>query len=97
VGVFGTIGMCAVWWRDERARNVVERTHGEQTAQTPRATTPKETSPCATATVKLARARAGTARVLGTHRKQHARVYPFSFVWWADARPLLRPRFTTTT
>jgi len=64
---------------------------------TPRATTPKETSPCATATVKLARARAGTARVLSTHRKQHARVYPFWFVWWADARPLLRPRFTTTT
>jgi hypothetical protein len=44
-----------------------------------------------------ARAHACTARVLGTHRKQHARAYPFSFVWWADARPLLRPRFTTTT
>ena len=33
VGVFGTMGMCAVWWRDARVRNVVERTHGEQTAQ----------------------------------------------------------------
>ena len=33
VGVFGTIGMCAVWWRGERVRSVEERTHREQTAQ----------------------------------------------------------------
>ena len=78
-------------------RNVVERTHGEQTAQ--RQEQPRRRRPAHARRRRSSwRARAQARRAfLGTHRKQHARAYPFSFVWWADARPLLRPRFTTTT